>query len=200
MDTNWAKHYQKVEENNLPPSATLAKALALFDKEKLDFRIAADLGCGTGIDTFYLLENEWEVIAIDNQTQAITQLKINVPERHNTKLTVITGDFEIITLPKVLLVNACFSLPFCHPENFDSLWKKIVESILPNGRFAGHFFGVNDSWAIDPEKTFHTKEQILNLFTEFELEYFEEIKKVGKSIDGKEKNWHVFHIVAKKIF
>lgn len=98
----------------------------------------------------------------------------------------------------MLLVNACFSLPFCHPENFDSLWKKIVESIFPNGRFAGHFFGINDSWATDPEKTFHKKEQILNLFTGFELDFFEEIEKAGKSIDGKEKNWHVFHNCSKK--
>ena len=151
-------------------------------------------------ESFFLLENKWEVIAIDNQIQAITQLKTNISEKHIAKLTVITGDFEIIKLPKVLLVNACFSLPFCHPENFDSLWKKIVESILPNGRFAGHFFGIKDSWANDPEKTFHTKEQILNLFTGFELDYFEEVEKVGKSIDGKEKNWHLFHIVAKKTF
>lgn len=200
MKTNWGNHYQKVQEKNLTPSATLAKAIALFDKEKATLQIAADLGCGTGIDTIALIEKGWKVFAIDNQSQVIEELKSTITEKHIAKLTAITGDFEVIALPDVMLVNACFSLPFCRPENFDGLWQKIVESILPNGRFAGHFFGINDSWATDPGKTFHTKEQILNLFMEFELEYFEEIEKAGKSIDGKEKNWHVFHIVAKKTF
>jgi tellurite methyltransferase len=200
MNSSWEKHYQKVQEKNLAPSTTLAKAMALFDKEKVDYLIATDLGCGTGIDSIALIKSGWEVIAIDKQTQAIEELKKNVPEQYATKLSIITGDFDSISLSNVLLVNASFSLPFCLPENFNSLWQKIVQSILPNGRFAGHFFGVNDSWSTDPEKTFHTKEQILNLFSGFELDYFEQVEKVGKTIDGKEKNWHVFHIVAKKIF
>lgn len=198
MNSSWEKHYQKVQEKNLAPSATLAKAMDLFDEEKIDFLIATDLGCGTGIDSIALIKSGWKVIAIDKQTQAIEELKKNVPDQYATKLSIITGDFESISLSNVLLVNASFSLPFSRPENFSALWKKIVESILPKGRFAGHFFGVNDSWATDSEKTFHTKKQILNLFTEFDIEYFEEIEKAGKTIAGEEKKWHVFHIVAKK--
>ncbi|MBS7232427.1 class I SAM-dependent methyltransferase [Flavobacterium psychroterrae] len=199
MNSSWKKHYQKIQEKKLSASATLVKAIALFDKEKVDLPMACDLGCGTGIDTIALIEKGWEVIAIDNQKQAIEELRNGIPVEYSSKLILIKADFEVITLPNVLLVNACFSLPFCHPENFNVLWQKIIQSILPNGRFAGHFFGVNDSWASDPEKTFHSKEQILNLFAGFELEYFEEVEKAGKSIDGKEKNWHVFHIVSKKI-
>ncbi|MDR7211434.1 class I SAM-dependent methyltransferase [Flavobacterium piscis] len=198
MNSNWEKHYQKVQEKNLTPSATLVKAMDLFDEEKIDYLVASDLGCGTGVDTIALIKSGWEVIAIDRQTQSIEELKKNAPEKYATKLSIITGDFESVSLPDVSLVNASFSLPFCHPENFNSLWKKVVHSILPNGRFTGHFFGVNDSWSTDPNKTFHTKEQVLNLFTEFDLEYFEEVEKAGRTILGEEKNWHVFHIVSKK--
>ena len=198
MDSSWEKHYKKVEQKNLLPSATLEIAIDLFDKEKIDLKTAWDLGCGNGIDSIALIKNGWQVTAIDNQTQAIEKLKSTISEKDTAKLTLINDNFEVIKLPNVLLVNASFSLPFCKPENFDALWKKIAESILPNGRFAGHFFGVNDSWASDPEKTFLTKEQILNLFKNFDLEYFEEVQKIGKLIDGKEKKWHVFHIVSKK--
>ena len=199
MDKSWGNHYKKVEQKNLLPSATLEIAMDLFDKEKTDFKTACDLGFGNGIDTIALIKNGWQVTAIDNQTQAIEKLKSTISEKDKTKLTLINENFEAIKLPNVLLVNASFSLPFCKPENFDALWQKIAESILPNGRFAGHFFGVNDSWAFDPEKTFLTKEQILNLFKDFDLEYFEEVQKTGKSIDGKDKNWHVFHVVSKKV-
>jgi len=193
----WENHYKKVQQKNLSASATLVKAMQLFDNEATLIRIASDLGFGTGIDTIALIENGWEVISIDKQAEAIEQLKNNIPEAYKSKLRIINASFEDVHLPQTLLVNASFSLPFCKPENYDLLWKKVVNSILPGGRFAGHFFGVNDSWVIDPEKTFHTKEQVLNLFNGFEMEYFEEIEKDGKTLGGKEKHWHVFHVVAK---
>lgn len=112
-------------------------------------------------------------------------------------LMTITGSWDKIQLLSTSLVNASFSLPFCRPEKFNILWKKVAQSILPGGRFAGHFFGVNDSWAGDTEKTFHTKEDVLDLFKEFKIEYFEEVEKDGKTLGGKEKHWHVFHVVAK---
>jgi tellurite methyltransferase len=199
MNESWEKHYQKVQEKKLPASITVAKAMKLFDKEKGHVRIASDLGCGTGIDTIALLKGGWAVFSIDKQTEAIEQLNGNVPEEYKQQLRIITGNFEDIRLPNVYLVNASFSLPFCRSENFASLWEKVLQSILPSGRFAGHFFGTKDSWATDPEKTFHTKEQVLNLFAGFEIEYFEEVEEEGKTIGGRQKYWHVFHVVSKRI-
>ena len=49
--------------------------------------------------------------------------------------------------PACELVNASFALPFCPPAEFPGLWRRIVDSILPGGRFAGQFFGPNDDWA-----------------------------------------------------
>ena len=46
--------------------------------------------------------------------------------------------------------------------------------------------------------TFHSKNDIEFLFSDFKVEAFKEVNKVGKTISGKEKHWHVFHVVARK--
>ncbi|GAL82438.1 hypothetical protein JCM19274_2955 [Algibacter lectus] len=46
--------------------------------------------------------------------------------------------------------------------------------------------------------TFHNLQTVKKLFEGFELLYFEETAKNGKTLSGKEKFWHVFHVVAKK--
>ena len=71
---------------------------------------------------------------------------------------------------------------------------------LKNGYFVGNFFGLNDSWAkIKKEMVFLSKEQILDLFkNSFEIIYFNEIEKDGKTGLGNLKHWHVYNVIAKK--
>ena len=45
---------------------------------------------------------------------------------------------------------------------------------------------------------FLTKEQVINLFTDFEIIKFEEIEKDTVTRLGKMKHWHIFEIIAKK--
>ena len=45
---------------------------------------------------------------------------------------------------------------------------------------------------------FLSKEQVINLFNEFEIIEFQEIEKDGKTALGKIKHWHLFNIIAKK--
>ncbi len=42
------------------------------------------------------------------------------------------------------------------------------------------------------------KEDVLNLFKEFEIKSFNEIERDGKTGLGKIKHWHTFEIIAKK--
>ncbi len=72
------------------------------------------------------------------------------------------------------LVNASFALPFCEPRHFRGLWDRIVAAIRPGGRFAGHFFGKRDSWAPIPNRTHHTREEILKLLEGFSIEMIRE--------------------------
>jgi hypothetical protein len=95
-------------------------------------------------------------------------------------------------------VNASFSLPFCPPEHFPSLWEKIVASLASGGRFCGQLFGDRDSWAIYTSMNHHTREQVEVLLQPFEVEVFEEEDHPGKTALGEDKHWHLFQIVARK--
>ena len=47
---------------------------------------------------------------------------------------------------------------------------------------------------------FFNKTQVLELFKDsFDIVFFNEIEKNGKTALGKEKHWHIFNIIAKKI-
>ena len=77
--------------------------------------------------------------------------------------------------------------------------QRIIQAISIGGRFAGHFFGPQDSWSKDDSMTFLTKNQVLQFFADsFVIEHFEENEWDGISSLGA-KHWHVFDIVAKKV-
>jgi tellurite methyltransferase len=198
MKNSWNSHYNKLNERQLQPSSTLQKALSLFKEAEPGKKNALDLGCGTGIDTLELLRKNWKVTAIDTQPNALNQLKQNAFPFFDFRLQLIYNSFEGIDFPSVNLINASFSLPFCKPINFEDMWANITNAIQKEGRFAGHFFGVNDSWATNSKMTFLNEKQVLHLFDSFTVEWMEECEKDGNTIGGKKKHWHVFHVVAKK--
>ncbi|MDN5210407.1 class I SAM-dependent methyltransferase [Fulvivirgaceae bacterium BMA12] len=201
MSESWETHYRHFEGKKIPAAATLSKALALFDEEQypLQSRHAIDLGCGSGIDTQAMIQQGCQVLAIDQQEEVLHQLYDNIPTHKKNSLTTLCRSFEDLSeLPESTLVNASFSLPFCKPEKFHRLWQLIVDCLLPGGRFAGHFFGVEDSWRDNPDMTFHQSFEVQQLFSGFTIETLKEINKDGKTVSGKDKHWHVFHIVARK--
>ncbi|WP_024772530.1 methyltransferase domain-containing protein [Aquimarina macrocephali] len=201
MNNSWNTHYHYFDQKKHPPAATLCNAIALSRKVQISQqdKLAIDLGCGNGVDTFALLQDKWNVLAVDKQNEALSRIKENTPDTYQEQLQLSLNSFENIEeLPNCQLINATFSLPFCHPDHFDKLWNIITSSITKKGIFSGHFFGINDSWNSNLEMTFHTQKQITELFNRFDIEYYNEIEKQGKTISGKEKYWHVFHIVAQK--
>lgn len=198
MNNNWQDHNENVSRQQLPIAATLAKALALLSSERVKPGVAIDLGCGSGVDAISLLLDGWYVIAIDNDQATLEAFEKSVPQPLKKNLKLVATSFVDIKLPTSLLINASFSLPFCHPDRFVDVWSGITKSLLPGGIFAGHFFGPNDSWAIKKEMTFHERSQLLTLFEGFAIESFDEIDKVGTTLAGNEKHWHVFHVVLRK--
>ena len=144
-----------------------------------------------------LLEHGWHVLAVDGQPAAIEHLLEKVSAENKSRLQTKVTTFREILLPAADLVHASFSLPFCEPEYFPAFWKTIVAAIKPGGRFAGQFFGVKDSWADNPEMTFHTEDQVRLLFDGFEIESFHEQDEDGSSSSGP-KHWHVFSVISRK--
>jgi membrane dipeptidase len=159
--------------------------------------LAVDLGAGTGRDTLELLRRGWEVIAIDGQQEAIDRI-VELAGPDAERLDARLGRFEEAAWPTCDLVNASFSLPFTPPAEFPALWQRIVDSIRPGGRFSGQLFGDRDEWA-RTGLVVRTRADVLELLRPFEVERFEEFEQEGQTVCGKSKQWHLFHVVARKL-
>ena len=194
----WNNYYKKTLY--LPPAQVAQNALSSFSKPGL----VIDFGCGCGNDTAYLLNNDWSVWAIDKDTKAIQILKERKDISKQSLLFAITEKFEQINwnnLPKVNLFLAVNALPFCKREKFKELWVHLSEKIESQGRFAGHFFGPHYEGFTDEEQqsmTFLSKEEVLELFKDFDIEFFDEKEETGRSGTGREIHSHIFEVIAKK--
>lgn len=179
---------------NLMPSYTVKK----FIKMNVKPENAVELGCGAGRDTVYLIRNGWNVLAIDRENVE-SRIVEKLSKEELKKLKFSRQKFENIELEKNNLVVANFSLPFCNKVNFEDLWNKINNSLLEDGYFVGNFFGVNDEWKKTKEEmTFLTKEQVIELFKDFEIIEFKEVEKDDFTGMGKIKHWHIFNVIARK--
>ena len=79
------------------------------------------------------------------------------------------------------------------------MWKEISNSINSNGFFVGNFFGLKDEWNIHENKgTFLSKEDVTELFKDFDILEFDEIEKDRSTALGKIKHWHTFEVIARK--
>jgi SAM-dependent methyltransferase len=204
---DWPAYFKAVEGK--PARDTLLKALELFEKEwaaagnegkkpRSDPPFAIDLGCGSGRDTFELLRRGWRVLATDSTPLAVDLLLKAVPPEHRARLETGVEGFESLTLPRADLVNASYSIPFCDPDAFPRLWDQILGAIPVGGRFTGQFFGPRDDWAELPDRSHRTRAQVEHMFEAFTLESLQEVENREAGATGEVKNWHIFHIVAKR--
>ena len=209
---DWPGYFQAVA--NKGPRETLIAALDAFrsipkDPHSNPFAsepnnrsqpLAIDLGCGEGRDTVELLRNNFTVLAIDSHPQAGTLLaaRSDIAPAMSAHVRFQQADFEHLTLPPARLINASFALPFCPPNHFAALWDQITKSLPPGGLFCGQLFGDQDSWATLPDRSHHTRQQVLDLLQPFKVIDLKEENKPGQEFDGTTKHWHVFHIVAAK--
>jgi len=191
---NWDDYYQKIQGRE--PRQLLLDVLEKYPTgESLH---AIDLGCGDGTETIALLQYGWHALAIDGEQAGIKRLMDKVPPDARGHLQTQVAKFEEAVLPSADLIHASYSIPFCHPDHFPALWEKISNALSPGGRFAGQFFGVNDSWANDLGMTFHTEKQVRAMLNGLEIEYFHEEDKDGEASSGP-KHWHVFTVIARKM-
>jgi tellurite methyltransferase len=195
----WETYYEATKTN--PPSVVAMNAMKEVGDKK---GLVIDLGCGAGMDSLYFLRNGWEVLAIDSSPEFLIANRSKIPEELQQRLIIEKMHFEELTLPKADCIIANFSLPFCNPKQFNDMWSKIVKQIKIGGIFSGIFFGNRDEWASEfaMERTFHTKEEVMNLFDQFEIINLKELEYEGKCCgrNGKAfpKHWHYFQVVSRR--
>jgi membrane dipeptidase len=185
----WSRYFRTAGMDARP---TLLDAAERFETPGF----AVDLGAGTGRDTLELLRRGWRVLAIDRETEAIERIE-ELAGDDAARLETAVARFEDASWPACELLNASFTLPFASHAAFPELWRRIVDSIVPGGRFAGQFFGRNDEWARSGLLV-QTRPQIERLLELFDVELLEEFEGEGPTAIGKTKHWHVFHVVARR--
>ncbi|MBL9002119.1 MAG: class I SAM-dependent methyltransferase [Phycisphaerae bacterium] len=200
---DWPRYFDAVA--SLGPRDTLIRAAGLHGQaDPANPPMAVDIACGEGRDTRELLARGWRVWAFDATCQAIDRLSASVPTHHLGALSARVLRMEDAAAAEdwpgeVALVNASFALPFCDPAAFPSLWKRIVECLVPGGRFAGQFFGDRDEWAVVRPTSHWRRAEVERLFKGFLIEHFEEVEKDGGDALGITKHHHLYHIVARRV-
>jgi tellurite methyltransferase len=193
---DWAEYYAATADR--PPRRTLLEALARFAPSTAP-RVAVDLGCGDGRDTIELLRRGWSVLAIDSEPAAIERLRARPDLPEGAALSCLCQRFEDATWPAADLVNASFSLPLCPPERFAELWRGIVASLKPGGRFSGQLYGDRDGWAGRPGMTHLSRAAAERLLAGLGVDLLEEEETDSITPRGKPKHWHILHIVAQTL-
>ena len=196
--TNWLAYYDQTRDR--PPHDTLKRAMTAFAAESQAPLRAIDLGAGVGRDSLPLLKAGWKVCATDKTEAALIELRERAAKLGvGARLTTRHAHFETLgALGEAELVNASFSLPFCPPDAFERLWLTVRAAVLPGGRFSGHLLGPRDDWAKKGGVTILTKQQVEALFVGFVIEHLREEEDEGKTAQGKQKRWHIFHLVARR--
>lgn len=190
---NW-NNYHKIT-NNKPPCKNIIK---FIEKYNNSIGNAIDLGCGAGGDTIYLIEHNWNVLAIDS-TNVENMIRNKLSYERQDKFNFQVQKFEELHLPKCDLIISNNALPFCNKKYFYNMWQEICNSINLNGFFVGNFFGLKDEWNTESDKrTFLSKKNVLELFKDFDILEIEEIEKNRPTALGKMKRWHTFEVIAKK--
>jgi SAM-dependent methyltransferase len=136
------------------------------------------------------------VIAIDREREAIERLR-DLAGSGSGRLETHVASYTDVRWPVCDLVNASYSLPLCPPAEFERLWRRIVDSLRPGGRFCGQLYGVNDEWA-GTGLVVLTRAQVEDLLRELEIERLDEVDDDGQTAIGTRKHWHLFHVVARK--
>ena len=188
----WEVYARKAADR--PPRPLLVEALTLTEARSA----AIDLGAGALTDTRYLLEQGFaQVTALDLAANAQATADSFPPDR----FTYAISSFEDFDFPVAAydVINAHYALPFIHPEQFGRVFAAILAALKPGGLLVGQLFGDQDSWAGTRGMTFHSETSARDLLAGTELLRFDvENDPDSKTLSGKAKHWHAFHLIARR--
>ena len=173
--------------------AGVSRLLTFFlERHRTD--TAIDLGCGSGNEVVYMLQQGMRVTALDRQLQERFILD-RITEEERGRVSFLQVSFEAMELPRAELITSFFSLPFCDPKAFLRVWDQVYDALVPGGFFVGQLFGDRDGWREDPAVNTFTKAQIDGLLARYEVLKLDE-REQDRPSDG--KHWHFYNIIARK--
>tara|TARA_B100000745_G_C20154018_1_gene395502 strand:- start:2492 stop:3073 length:582 start_codon:yes stop_codon:yes gene_type:complete len=190
----WNKYLENTK--NAPPRPLLRESLQYVNQDSK--RRALDLGAGSLNDTRFLIEQDFHVVIVDSNP-TVEDLVRDLP-KNTYEVEIKTFDKYRFPKETFSLVNAQYALPFSSPSTFKKVISDMKNSIEHKGIFTGQFFGIKDDWADNKEMTFTTLEGVKEVFgKDWEIHKLEEEKVMKKTAAGKDKFWHVFHVIAEKV-
>lgn len=193
---DWHEYYEKTVD--VPARELLLICLDSLQNKGKAPGTAIDIGCGAGNETIELLKRGWQVVAIDNQPEALGSVVSRTPDSLRGSLTVELQSLEDLHLPQTELIWAGYSLSFCGPDRFGDMWRNILDCMAPGAVFAGNIFGPNHVWAANEQMTFLNMEQVKRLFEGLVVEHFAELDQPRMTATAGVQHWHDFSVIARR--
>lgn len=199
--------YQRADEKNLQPFSVVTVLVRDYLWQIESEHPVLDLGCELGKNAICLIEAGHRVVLLDVSPKAIFYTQENLKKLnldHGIAGTCVTPleNLDPLFGPFKAIVGT-YVFSFIHPEQFQEVMtKNVFEKIEVGGFFAGGFFGPDHSWANKPILTIMTREELEELFASqgFSICHIGEVKKKVKTGDGNEPQFHVFKIVAQRLY
>lgn len=186
---DWETFYRFT--NDSPPWPLIVRAVSLLPHKGR----ALDLGAGAGRDTRYLVQQGFQVTAVDSDPHAVDILR----SFQEGNVQVVQASFEEFAFETYDLINAQFALPFVPQRWFREVFARVKRALNPGGMFVGQFFGIHDQWNTpEHDMTFLTREQAEAFLQDLDIIELKEEDMDGHTADGSPKHWHTFHIIARK--
>lgn len=189
---SWSEYFELT--HNRPPNPLLETTVNLV----VNRETALDLGAGSLKDSKFLLQTGFQKVTAVEQDPAARKYRAKIPAH---RLTLKINYFENLKLkPRTFnLVTAQFALSFTSPPHLPGVMAQIIDSLQPAGIFCAQFFGPKDGWNT-PENnfTFITSRTLKKWLKPLDIIHFREEQTDSATIDGEQKHWHIFHVIALK--
>jgi tellurite methyltransferase len=169
--------YNKIySSSNVSEDIKPSQILSLIWKNFLPNSKILDLGCGQGIDSLFLVKNNFVVTAIDSSDVAINQIKIKKDEFKLDNLELICGDINDFNIEKnKYQVIICRNvLNFLDKDKALRILKSLQDNIQNGSYIIVELFTKNDPSFFSNNKfiSYFEEQELLNIFFGYKIFYY----------------------------